>query len=135
MGGRLIFPAMEKKKTIKRNNIKEFGGRNVPEASQGKTRDVPGTPGTLGPIYVEIPIQGAQCPRDRRGHVHRTDGTHTTGQTGHTPEVSRQNSLCLLVSFSPCNLDGQNRQSPIASDFGSRTQIAARFAVLLYRNV
>ena len=33
------------------------------------------------------------------------------------------------------NLDGQNRQSPIASDFGSRTQIAALFAVLLYRNV
>ena len=32
-------------------------------------------------------------------------------------------------------LDGQNRQSPIASDFGSRTQIAALFAVLLYPNV
>ena len=30
---------------------------------------------------------------------------------------------------------GQNRQSPIASDFGSRTQIAALFAVLLYPNV
>ena len=32
-------------------------------------------------------------------------------------------------------LDGQNRQSPIASDFGSRTQIAALFAVLLYQSV
>ena len=32
-------------------------------------------------------------------------------------------------------LDGQNRQSPIASDFGSRTQIAALFAFLLYWNV
>ena len=32
-------------------------------------------------------------------------------------------------------LDGQNRQSPIASDFGSRTQIAALFAILLYPNV
>ena len=32
-------------------------------------------------------------------------------------------------------LDGQNRQSPIASDFGSRTQIAALFAILLYWNV
>ena len=31
--------------------------------------------------------------------------------------------------------DGQNRQSPIASDFGSRTQIAALFAILLYPNV
>ena len=33
------------------------------------------------------------------------------------------------------SLDGQNRQSPIASDFGSRTQIAALLAILLYRNV
>ena len=33
------------------------------------------------------------------------------------------------------SLDGQNRQSPIASDFGSRTQIAALFAILLYWNV
>ena len=32
-------------------------------------------------------------------------------------------------------LDGQNRQSPLALDFGSRTQIAALFAVLLYPNV
>ena len=32
-------------------------------------------------------------------------------------------------------LDGQNRQSPIASDFGSRTQIAALFAILLYWDV
>ena len=32
-------------------------------------------------------------------------------------------------------LDGQNRQSPIASDFGSRTQIAALFTILLYRSV
>ena len=32
-------------------------------------------------------------------------------------------------------LDGQNRQSPSASDFGSRTQIATLFAVLLYRSV
>ena len=35
----------------------------------------------------------------------------------------------------PGPLDGQNRQSPIASDFGSRTQIATLFAVLLYPNV
>ena len=33
------------------------------------------------------------------------------------------------------NLDGQNRQSPIASDFGSQTQIAALFAILLHPNV
>ena len=32
-----------------------------------------------------------------------------------------------LFSSSFLGLDGQNRQSPIASDFGSRTQIAALF--------
>ena len=35
--------------TDKKNHIKEFGGGNAPEASQGQTRDVPGTPGTFGP--------------------------------------------------------------------------------------
>ena len=39
----------ERKKTIKKNHIKEFGGRDAPEASQGQTRDVPGTPGAFGP--------------------------------------------------------------------------------------
>ena len=37
------------KKPIKKNHIKEFGGRDAPEASQGQTRDVPGTPGTFWP--------------------------------------------------------------------------------------
>ena len=32
-------------------------------------------------------------------------------------------------------LDGQDRHSPIASDFGSQTQIAALFAILTYRTV
>ena len=34
--------------------MKEFGGRNAPEASQGHVRDVRRTPETFGPIYVEI---------------------------------------------------------------------------------
>ena len=42
------------------------------------------------------------------------------------PPIAKLYFLCL---------DGQNRQSPIASDFGSRTQIAALFAILLYRSV
>ena len=70
------------KKAIKENHIEESSGRNAPEASQGKIWDVPGTPR----IYVEIPMQGAQCPRDRwdmstgqMGHVHGTDGTQTRG--------------------------------------------------------
>ena len=74
------------KKPIKKNRIKEFGGRNAPEASQGKIRDVPGTPGTFGPLYVEIPIQGSRGRMSagqtghmtgQMGHVHGTDGTHT----------------------------------------------------------
>ena len=40
-----------------------------------------------------------------------------------------------VVGWKSGILDGQNRQSPIASDFGSRTQIAALFAILLYPNV
>ena len=39
----------ERKKTDKEKSHKEFGGRDAPEASQGQTRDVPGTPGTFGP--------------------------------------------------------------------------------------
>ena len=44
------------------------------------------TPGTFRLIYVEIHIQGAECPRDtlghmtgQMGHVHGTDGTQTRG--------------------------------------------------------
>ena len=40
---------MERRKPIKKNHIKEFGGRDAPEASQGQTRDVPRTPATFGP--------------------------------------------------------------------------------------
>ena len=39
----------------------------------------------------------------------------------------RQTKLPFASYFQ--SLDGQNRQSPIASDFGSRTQIAALFAI------
>ena len=46
-----------------------------------------------------------------------------------------QSLQSYFQSLSIIFLDGQNRQSPIASDFGSRTQIAALFAVLLYQNV
>ena len=60
-------PNLRRNKTDKeKSQKKEFGGRNAPEASQEQIRDVPGTAGTLGPIYVEIHIQGAECPQDRR---------------------------------------------------------------------
>ena len=43
-----------------KNHIKEPGGRNArkrPRTNSGH----PGTPGTFGPIYVEIQIQGGKC--------------------------------------------------------------------------
>ena len=66
--------------------MKEFGGPDAPEASQGQTRDAPGTPGTFGP---DLCLN--QCYRDRMspgqtghitgqmGRVPGTDGTHTRG--------------------------------------------------------
>ena len=52
------------------------------------------------------------------------------------PEYAMEHDISMSLSlYSSRFLDGQNRQSPIASDFGSRTQIAALFAVLLYQNV
>ena len=42
----------KKKKPIKQNHIKEFGGRDASEASQGQTRDKLGNLGHLGLIYV-----------------------------------------------------------------------------------
>ena len=87
--------------------MKEFGGRTAPEASQRNIRDVPGTSGTFGPMYAEIPVQGAECPQTD-GTYDGTDGmcpwdrrdTHTHTHHG----VSHQNSLCLLVFLSPSML-------------------------------
>ena len=74
----------EKKKPIKKNHIKEFGGRDAPEASQGQTRDVPGTPGTFGPDLCLHQYQRARMSPGQTGHitgqmglVPGTDGTHT----------------------------------------------------------
>ena len=80
--------SMEKRKPIKKNHVNEFGGRNAPEASQAKIRDVLETPDTFGPIYLEIPIQGAECPRDRRD-IWRDRWDMSMGQMGHTPGTQR----------------------------------------------
>ena len=63
--------------------------------------------------------------------------------TCHATRVASRLTFLRILGFSGVGavsrytpaLDGQNRQSPIASDFGSRTQIAALFAILLYRSV
>ena len=77
---------MERKKPIKKNHIKEFGGRDAPKASQGQTRDVPGTPGTFGPDLCVNPYWRDRTSPGQTGHitgqtgrVPGTDGTHTTG--------------------------------------------------------
>ena len=66
--------------------MKAFGGRKAPDAFQGQVRDVPGTPGTFGPIYVEIETSRGRMSAGKTGHMtgqmghaHGTDRTHTRG--------------------------------------------------------
>ena len=79
-------PQIRREKTDKEKSHKGTWPSDAPEASQGQTRDVPGTPGTFGP---DLCVN--QCPRDRMspgqtghmtgqmGRVPGTDGTHTRG--------------------------------------------------------
>ena len=76
---------------------KEFGGRDAPEASQGQTRDVPGTPGTFGPALC---VRGQNVP-GTDGTYYGTDGTCPRDRRDAHQGVSRQNPLCLLVFFLP----------------------------------
>ena len=79
-------PNVGRKKPIKKNHIKEFGGQDAPEASQGQTRDVPGTPGTFGPDLCANQYYRDRMSPGQTGHitgqmgrVPGTDGTHTRG--------------------------------------------------------
>ena len=74
----------EKKKTDKEKSHKGIWRSDAPEASQGQTRDVPGTPGTFGMIYVYINTKGTECHRDRRD-IPRDMCRMSPGQTGRTP--------------------------------------------------
>ena len=90
---------MERKKLIKKNHIKEFGGRDASKASQGQTRDVPGTPGTFGPdLCVNQYLKGQNVP-GTDGTYHGTDGTCPRDRRDAHQGVSLQNSLGLLVFF------------------------------------
>ena len=65
-------------------------------------RDVPGTPGTFGPIYVEIHIQGAECPRDRRDRWQDRGQDRwdmSTGQMGHKPGGVPPKSFMFIGFF------------------------------------
>ena len=103
---------MERKKPIKKNHIKEFGGRDAPEASQGQTRDVPGTPGIFWAWFVCKSILKGQ-------NVPGTDGTYhgrdvSPGQTGHKPGGVPPKILYVYCFFSFPNkpLETLNRPKP-----------------------
>ena len=72
---------------------------DAPEASQGQTRDVPGTPGTFGPDLMCKSILKGQNVPGTDGTYHGTDGTCPRDRRDAHQGVSRQNSLCLLVFF------------------------------------
>ena len=82
------------KKPIKKNHIKESGGRNAPEASQGQIRDV--WADLCGNLNSRGRTSSGQTGHmtGQMGHGHGTDATHQGGG-------SRQNSLCLLVFCFP----------------------------------
>ena len=52
-----------------------------------------------------------------------------------TARVHMASFIVRRLPASHSNLDGQDHQSPIASDFGMQTQIATLFAILMYRTV
>ena len=67
--------SMERKKPIKKSHIKEFGGRMPPEASQGQTRDVPGTHSDIWARLMCKSILNGQNVPGTDGTYHGTDGT------------------------------------------------------------
>ena len=77
------------KKPIKKNHMKEFGGRNALEASRGYIRDVQGHPGHLG-RYIYIYIWTFKKIKGQ--NVRKTDGTYD-GTDGICP-WDRWNTRC-----------------------------------------
>ena len=75
---------MESKKPIKKNHIKEFGGRMPRRRPRDKLETSQGHLGHLGLIYVLINTKGTECPRDRRD-ISRDRWDVSPGHTGHTP--------------------------------------------------
>ena len=74
------------KKTDKEKSNKGIWRSDAPEASQGQTRDVPGTPGTFGPDLCVNQYERDRMSPGQTGHitgqmgrVPGTDGTHTRG--------------------------------------------------------
>ena len=91
----------EKQKTIKKDHMKEFGGRNAPEASQQKNSGTSqGHPGRLGRFMWKFQFTG-QNVRGTDGTYDGTDGTCPWDRRDTHQGVSLQKYLCLLVFFFP----------------------------------
>ena len=91
---------MERKKPIKENHIKEFGGRNAWKRPRDKFGTSQGHPGRLGRFLWKFQFKG-QNVRGTDGTYDGTDGTCPRHRRDTGQGVSRQNSLCLLVFPSP----------------------------------
>ena len=91
-----IFWIWREKQTIKKNHIKEFGGRNARKCPKEKFGTSQGHPGCLGRFMLKSQFKGQNvCGTD--GTYADTDGTCPWDRWDTHQEVSRRNSLCLLV--------------------------------------
>ena len=109
---------------MKKNHIKEFGGRNAPETSPKNLRTSRDTRDVWADLCGNPNSRGRKSAGQtghmtgQTGHVHGTDGTHT-----HTPGgVPPKNSLCLLVFF-------LSRLKPTpATCHKAKTEVALQFS-------
>ena len=85
------------KKTIKKNHIKEFGGRKPRKRPKNKFGTSQGHPGRLGPFVWKFRFK----VQNVRGTYDGTDGKCPWDRRDAHQGVFRQNSLCLLVFFFP----------------------------------
>ena len=93
------FSKGREKKTIKKNHIKEFGGRMPRRRLRDKLGTSQGHLGHLGLIFVcKSMLKGQNVP-GTDGTYHGTDRTCPRDRRDAHQGVSRQNSLCLLVFF------------------------------------
>ena len=98
---RAPYMLWREKKPIKKNHIKEFGGRMPRRRPRDKLGTSQGHLGQLGLIYVCKSILKGQNVPGTDGTYHGTDGTCPRDRRDAHQGVSRQNSLCLLVFFFP----------------------------------
>ena len=91
---------MERKKPIKKNQIKEFGGRMPRRRPRDKLGTSQGHLGHWAWFMCKSILKGQNVP-GTDGTYHGTDGTCPRDRRDAHQGVSRQNCLCLLVFFFP----------------------------------